>query len=126
MAYESIPNETIIAKIAVRSFLTPYDMRMAAGERITQQAEEIARLRSEITKLLSENDDLEGMANTLLQDRNEARTKIAKLREALHNIVGQVEQARDRFDVWSYNKSISMNDALIEARAVLAAQEGER
>lgn len=51
MMYEDIPNSEIIAGIAVRSILTPYRLRMAAGERIKQQADRIDELEAEVSML---------------------------------------------------------------------------
>jgi hypothetical protein len=46
--YEHLSNEQIIASVATRNVFTAYAARMAAGERIAQQAARIAALETEL------------------------------------------------------------------------------
>lgn len=55
-----------------------------------------------------------------------AKEQAERLADALVELKGQVEQARDGFDRWPYNNSPSMKHSLTGAAKALAAWEKSR
>jgi hypothetical protein len=97
---------------------------------INPETNEYRTSKEEIERLKKENEELRQcvkhehkLADSRLSEVEELESRLEKMREALHNLLGQVLQARDGFGIWPYGDSDSMKKAIEEVKALTSSQD---